>query len=526
MNHWKTLALAGIALPIAFGFTACQTTTVELEQIGRYESGLFAESAAEIVSFDAYSNRVFVINAKASTVDVLGLSDPTAPVLLGSIDAKALGGDANSVDTHHGIVAVAIQGESKQDNGLVAFYNAMDLSLIGQIEVGALPDMVKFSPDGRYVLVANEGEPNDDYSVDPEGSISVINLRRGIENARVRTAGFTDFNDKVDELRAAGVRIYGPNATVAQDLEPEYITISDDGRTAFVTLQENNAVAKVDVRRAKVIDILPLGYKDFSQPENAIDASNKDDGVNIKPWPVLGMYQPDSIDSYTINGDTYFVTANEGDARDYGGYSEEVRVKDLVLDTSVYSDPSLQDSENLGRLKTTTALGDADNDGKVEQIYAYGARSFSIWNASGDLVFDSGNDFETITAERFGDKFNNNNDENDGDSRSDDKGAEPEAIVLGKVLGKTYAFIGLERMGGIMVYDVSVPAETTFVEYITNRNLDVDPGEGVDAGDLAPEGFEFVPAHKSPNGKPLLMVGNEVSGTTTIYQIISKVPAQ
>ncbi len=547
MNNAKTLMLCAAALPMVVGFTSCKETTIELEQIGRYQSGVFAKGAAEIVSYDARSERAFVTNAESTTVDVLGMADPTSPVLLATIDASVLGGSANSVSAYKGVVAVAIEADNKQDNGVVAFYNASDLSLINTVPVGALPDMVTFSPNGKYVLVANEGEPSKDYKNDPEGSISVINLSAGIEQATVASADFKGYIGQEELLRSQGIRIFGPGANAAQDLEPEYITVSANGKTAYVSLQENNAIAVLDIASATVTDLLPLGVKDFSLENNALDASNKDDVVNIRSWPALGMYQPDSIDSFSYRGESYIVTANEGDARDYwfdaadeasclaaGGvefdeddgclsFSEEARVKDLDLDTTVFTDPTLQDKENLGRLKTTTTLGDADNDGLYEEIYAYGARSFTIWNESGAIVFDSGNDFEKITADRFGLNFNNDDEENDGDSRSDDKGPEPEALVVGKVLGKTYAFIGLERVGGIMVYDITVPAKSTFVQYISNRNFDVEPGEGVDAGDLSPEGFDFVPARRSPNGKPLLIVGNEVSGSTTVYQINTRI---
>lgn len=543
MKYSKSLLLCISALPLVLGFTSCKDSTVELEQIGRYESGVFAEGAAEIVSFDSKTNRVFVVNSNASTVDVLSLADPTSPQLLATIDATELGGGANSVATYKGLVAVAIQADNKQDDGVVAFYDAATLDLLNSVTVGALPDMVTFTPKGKYALVANEGEPSDDYQNDPEGSVSVIDLRRGVAKATVAEAGFSAYIGQEDALRASGVRIFGPGANAAQDLEPEYIAVSKNGKTAFVSLQENNAIAKVDIRSATVTDILPLGYKDYSLAENAIDASNRDDGVNITTWPALGMYQPDSIDTFSAKGKGYIITANEGDAREYlfdtadeaaceaaGGldydeddgclaYTDEARVDDLDLDPNVFTDATLQENENLGRLKTTTELGDADGDGLYEKIYSYGARSFSIWSEDGELVFDSGNDFEVITANEYGADFNNDDEENDGDSRSDDKGPEPEAIVVGKVFGKTYAFIGLERVGGIMVYDISKPSEATFVQYLNNRDFTVEPGPGVDAGDLSPEGFDFVPARRSPNGMPLLVVGNEVSGTTTIYQV-------
>lgn len=543
MRISKSLLLCMLVLPLVLGFTSCKNSTIELEQIGRYQSGVFAEGAAEIVSFDSKTNRVFVVNSNASTVDVLSLDDPSSPQLLATIDAAELGDGANSVATYNGLVAVAIQAETRQDNGVVAFYDAGTLQLLNSVTVGALPDMVTFTPRGKYALVANEGEPSDDYQNDPEGSVSVIDLRSGVANATVAEADFSAYIGQEDVLRASGVRIFGPGANAAQDLEPEYIAVSKNGKIAFVSLQENNAIATVDIKTATVTDILPLGYKDHSLAANAIDASNRDDGVNITTWPTFGMYQPDSIDTFRIKGKGYIITANEGDAREYlfdaadqaaceaaGGldydeddgclaYTDEARVDDLDLDPAVFTDASLQEDENLGRLKTTIELGDADGDGLYEEIYSYGARSFSIWSEEGSLVFDSGNDFEVITANEYGADFNNDDEENNGDSRSDDKGPEPEAIVVGKVLGKTYAFIGLERVGGIMVYDISTPAKAKFVQYLNNRDFSIEPGEGVDAGDLSPEGFDFVPAHRSPNGKPLLLVGNEVSGTTTIYQV-------
>lgn len=516
-----------LALGLAFTATAhASSPTLSLQMIGQHQTGVFDEGAAEIVTYDARTQRLFKVNADAATVEVLDIADPAHPTLVATIDASALGGSANSVAVHKGLVAVAIEADDKQAPGLVAFYDAENLALIHSVTVGALPDMLTFTPNGRYVLVANEGEPNDDYTVDPEGSVSVIDLRHGVKQARVRTAGFAAFNGMEDALRAKGVRIFGPGASAAQDLEPEYITISGDSRFAWVTLQEANALAVIDIDQAKVVDIKPLGTKDHSLPGNALDASNKDGGIHIAPWPIKGMYMPDAIASYRFGGRTYLVTANEGDSRDYDGYSEEARVKDLTLDPAAFPDAaSLQEDENLGRLLTTTANGDTDADGDVDDIHSYGARSFSIWTARGERVYDSGADFEIVTASRLPGAFNSNNDDNDSfDSRSDDKGPEPEGVALGHIKGRTYAFVGLERVGGIMVYDVTNPQQVRFVDYVNNRNFGVDaqlPDDTVNpvAGDLGPEGLTFIAAHESPNGKPLLVVGNEVSGTTTVFQI-------
>ncbi|MGI8758507.1 MAG: choice-of-anchor I family protein [Acidimicrobiales bacterium] len=488
---------------------------VSLAPIGTYESGVFDESAAEIVAHDPASQRLFVVNAEAGVLDVLDIADPTAPTLISVIEAQG-DGKINSVAAGDGVIAAAVEAEVSQDPGAVELYDA-DGRLLAAVEVGALPDMLTFTPDGTKLVVANEGEP-DGYcvgGVDPEGSVSIIDLAGGIDNPTVRTADFTAYNDRADELRAAGVRIFGPGASVAQDLEPEYVAIDAGSTTAWVALQENNAFAIVDLASATVTDIVPLGFKDHSAEGNGLDASNTDGEINIDTWPVQGMYMPDGIDAYEHGNRTYIVTANEGDARDYDCYSEEARVKDLDLSGWPEAD-ELQDDANLGRLKTTTAFPTPE---PVTELYSYGARSFSIRDEAGNLVFDSGDDFERITAAALPEEFNSNNDENDSfDTRSDDKGPEPEGIEIGRAYGKTYAFIGLERVGGIMVYDITTPRHPRFVQYVNNRDFTGDAEAGI-AGDLGPEGLAFITAADSPNGKPLLAVGNEVSGTTTIYEL-------
>ena len=529
-KHVLAVAM-GLTLSVSAQAFHNKDYSLQLSPIGTYRTGVFDEGAAEIVAHDARNNRLFVINANDATVDVLDINDPSNPTLMDSISVSQFGDGINSVAVYKNLVAVAVEvvdsiDDSIQKPGKVVFYDATSLTYINDVTVGALPDMVTFTPNGRYALVANEGEPNDDYSVDPEGSVSVIDLKQGVTNATVRTADFTAYNGKEAELNAKGIRVFGPNASAAQDLEPEYITVSRNSRFAWVALQEANALAVIDIHKAKVVDLQPLGTKDHTLAENAFDASNRDTGINITTWPTKGMYMPDAISSYTYQGRTYIITANEGDSRDYDGFSEEERVKDLTLDPAAFPDAAtLQLDENLGRLKTTNVNGNTDGDSYFEEIYSYGTRSFSIWSARGKLVYDSGNDFETITAGAIPADFNSTNDDNDSfDSRSDDKGPEPEGIALGKIRGHTIAFIGLERVGGIMAYDISNPHKVKFLSYFNNRDFSVDaqlPDDSSNplAGDLGPEGLVFIPASKSPNGKPLVAVGNEVSGTTTIFQV-------
>jgi len=489
-------------------------STVRLTKIGGFAHG--GALAAEISAYDEVSKRLFVVNGALGTLDVLDFRSPAAPTKIATLSVNAFGSAANGVATHRGIVAVAVEAVDRTAPGTVAFYRAATLEPISSVTVGALPDMVAFTPDGRYALVANEGEPSDDYTIDPEGSVSVIDVTN-INFPTVRTADFTAFNGQAAQLRAQGVRLFGPGATVAQDLEPEYITVSEDGKTAWVSLQENNALAVVDVESATVSAVLPLGYKDHSIPGQGMDVSDRDGGVNIRTWPVFAMYQPDAIASYSVGGATYVVTANEGDARDYAGFSEEARVGSLPLNPAIFTDAvcggPCRANARLGRLTVTTTLGRNDDTGLYDALYAFGARSFSIWTGHGQLVWDSGDEFERITAERAtaGAQFNAGNSNNVLDDRSDNKGPEPEGVVVARFGAKTFAFIGLERVGGVMVYDVTHPHAPFFVDYLNTRSGTT--------GDLGPEGLAFIPAVRSPNKRPLLLVSNEVSGTTAVFEI-------
>ena len=914
------------------GATAAASAAPSFELLGSYNTGLSElESSGETVALR--KNRMYVTSAEAVALDIVNVSDPANPVLIKRVDLSAYGAAVNSVDvSSKNLVAVAVSAANKTDPGTVVF-----LTPNGHVKrtatVGALPDMVAFTPDGKKLLVANEGEP-DCYGPDckdPEGSVSIVTVVPMKRNLAVRTVSF----DGV--VVPSGVRIFGPGASVAQDLEPEYITIGEDGTTAYVTLQENNAVAVIDIAAAAVSDVRALGYKDFNtaptvhsyelthlpsirvaggqdiklggfsglyfegktkygklsfithtdrgpngeatgslrpfllpdfapqlvrleldpdsgdvaiteqiplargdgtpltglpntaidggtgntphndeipvdlfgnmlgldplggdfegvvvaadgsfwlcdkyrpalyhfestgkliaryipigthaaagevepargtagvlgiealpavlgqrrqnrgfeglaiqdgklygfvqsplrnpptlgnstlnelknvrvvefdpatlatrqflyvldqppsggndsradkigdavalpgggflvverddyaQPEDPIDtitkkvytasledatdvsaldalydvgggvmksldemtvaeldgvgveplgkvlhvdlatagykevekveglafidadtiavindndfgvadividnntgtftlgaayvpepvvlgivqtdgldASDRDNLINIRNWPVYGMYQPDAIANVSIGGERYLITANEGDARDYDGFSEEERAGDLA---NLYpSLPELTDNAQLGRLTVTTAVPGGD----YSQPYVFGTRSFSIWNAAtGDQVWDSGSELEVRTAAAFPANFNSNNDENSFDNRSDNKGPEPEGVAVGKIRGNTYAFVGLERIGGVMAYDISNPTSPKFVQYLSNRDFSAEP-VGPDSG---PEIVRFIDAKDGPTHRPLVVVSNEISGTVSLWNV-------
>jgi DNA-binding beta-propeller fold protein YncE len=542
-----SLACAGLLSACGGGDDPVEKTPVSLAMVKiagfTHTDGQGGAGLAEIVAHDPVTKRLFVVNGAQGTLDVLDFSKADQPALIQTINSTTLWAEAggiNSVAVNNGFVALAVQASVKTNPGKVIVLRASDLSVAGSAEVGALPDMLTFTPDGKTILVANEGEPNSygqTDSVDPVGSIGVIDVS-GLSATGapivlpVRIAGFESFNSQKDALLAAGVRIFGPGARVDQDLEPEYITVSADGKTAYVTLQENNALAVVDIAKASVTAIKPLGMKDHSLAGQGMDVSNEDGGTNtnsgtptirIAPVPVKGLYMPDAIASYTVDGKTYLVTANEGDAREYTGIPggrEDPRVRDYCVsgfDTSVFGSAAatLGNDSNLGRLRITMFPGGTrtgkNNSGQCNELVAFGSRSFSIWDADAKLVFDSGDQLEQITKDLSNVAFNASNDNNTLDDRSPAKGPEPEAVVVGKFGSKHYAFIGLERVGGVVVYDVTNPQRPIFETYLNTR---------IGAtGDRGPEGLALIKAENSPTGKPLLVVANETSGTTAVLEI-------
>lgn len=561
---------------------------LNIEVVGRFNTGIYGKSAAEIVQFHKTSNSAFAINAADNQIEVIDLTNlPITAVgngitddSLSSVpftfaatvtvkndtgaDVNVALGEANSIAIYGDLLAIAVATPAKTSNGVVLFYNldaSGNGSFIKAVAVGALPDMLTFTPDGSKVLVANEGEPDTDYTLDPEGSISVINLTESVPADLAQTINLSsdmvfssdllsasDYDTDAKRkalLMAAGVKFAGPaGTTVAQDLEPEYITVAADSNKAWVSLQESNAIGIIDLTDM-TIEVKALGLKDWGQ--YLIDYTNEDEVASFAKLPnVYGLYQPDSIASYQWNGATFIVSANEGDSRDWDAYSEDIRAADIIdpdeLNKTFSTElQALYDvtggDDGLGRLKVTAALVDPDNDGVVEALYAYGARSFSIWDQNVNMVYDSGDDFGRISAALLGNNFNSAHTENKGDNRSDDKGGEPEAIDVGSIEGRTYAFIAQERSGDLFIYDVTNPFQATFAGHYINRDFDADfeldddladpcdPAEGLDctevplAGDLGPESIKFVPATDSPNGNPLLIIGNEVSGSVTVYQV-------
>ena len=518
-----------LALSVTQGIAECVSPDdsahpVSLRVVGRQSTGRWGESATEIAAWHPGSKRLFVVDAGRG-LRVIDLSDPATPRQVQEIIAEGV----TSVAVHGDLVAFVRQPKAKAERGTLELRTPA-LDPVASIQVGFGPDMVCFTPDGKRLLVANEGEADASGQPDPEGSIGVVDLAAGVARPSYRELRFGSFEARKSELAVRGLHCVSPKATLAQDLEPEYVAVAPDGARAFATLQENNAIAVIDLTpgRERVERIEPLGFKDFSKC--GLDASDKDGGPNIKPWPVLGLYQPDTVKCFVHDGAVWLATANEGEERERGDVQEPVRVGQLRHAL----DPALSAKENLGRLKVSSLRGDDDGDGVFERLYCFGGRSVSLWKVESDgsisQVWDSGSQIEREMARRLPACFNaDSKPGRTADTRSDAKGAEPEGIDIGVVSGRRLLFVGLERAGGVMSWDITDPADPSFVGWVNPRNPDADISADTDgdgkpdgpgaAGDLAPEGVLFVSATASPDGRPLLAVCNETSGTTTIVRV-------
>lgn len=555
------LALVGAAV-VGNGLVDAAPPRAGLVHVASVGTGSGA-AGAEIVAFDTASSSMLVTNGARNQVEVWSLTDPAAPSLLRVVSMDPYGISVQSVAAHKGVAVAVVAGARTSsvaeptvlDPGSAVFFDIATGAVLAAVGTGALPDAVAWSDDGRTVVIANEGEPRCVAGPDrtptadpllaenPEGSITIVDIgdNGGGNDARnfravARQVGFAGFNGQMAQLQAAGVRVgTWPGSTVAEDLEPEYPTIS--GKTAFVTLQENNAIATVDLAAGAVVAITPLGLKDHLAPANVIDPSDRDgDTSGGRPSvfrqiaaPVHGMYMPDTIAGLRHRGSTFLLTANEGDTREYfaglendedqpGCFADEARVGGLTLDASAFPNAAtLRTNAVLGRLKVTSVAPSVKNaSGAYTSLASYGGRSMSVWSADGRLVWDSGSRFEALV--HAADPANWPNlsvapptipawATSRYDDRSDDKGPEPEGLAVGSHKGRTYAFVGLERAGGVVVLDVSDPTTPEILQWVRV------------AGDISPEGLVFVPASEAPGGAPLLLVAHEISGTTAVFRL-------
>lgn len=513
--------LAALLMVVWLGTPSQADTEMELVAIGTFDSGV-GEGGSEIAKYDGWTRQMFITNGAEDRIDVVDVRDPAKMTLVRSIDLTDFGPSITSVDVVKGMGVAAVVGSPVTEPGTVVFFSPTSGKVLFSRKVGPLPDMVTFAGNGSAVLVANEGEPrcitasgdattDPTEAVNPRGSVSVIRIKNGVPG-QATDIGFSSLDTATAALQADGVRVpIWPGAVPSQDFEPEFITVS--GRYAYVTMQEANSVAIVDWVSAKLVGVKGLGLKSWENSFLGFDASDRDEAYNTAIWPVKNMYMPDAIASMRVGGKTYLVTANEGDGVEYFAgpvsddedqdlcYTDEARVKDLDLDPSVFAS-DIASNGKLGRLKVTTSYPSVEGDNGYTSLAAYGGRSFTVWDTSGNIVFDSGSGLEAIIRATVGEE--EWLDKHDG--RSDDKGPEPEGVAVGAPYGIPTIFVGLERSGGVMMFDASNPTSPDFVQWARTD-------------DVSPEGLQYVPAHSSVTGKPLLIVSYEISGTTVVFEI-------
>jgi 2',3'-cyclic-nucleotide 2'-phosphodiesterase (5'-nucleotidase family) len=519
-----------IIVKSASSFAGLGSGVMDGEEILRYSAGLYdAEGGVtEIVAYSQFSQTAYVVNGRAGLISGLDLSAARVGSLANiggaNIDVRALVekdgfvyGDVTSiaVSPDGTTLAAAIQHAGYDQRGrAVAFTVNSDgsLKIAGSFETGVQPDMIVFA-DNDTILTADEGEPRMGYdgAVDPRGSITVIRLSAG----SAQIADFTSYDAKRSELVRAGV-VMKKGAAPSVDFEPEYIAVSNGN--AYVTLQENNAIAVLDIAAVAFTGVYSLGVQDHARVAIDLDNSADNDGGAYSPRyydDTFGLRMPDGIAAYQASGKTYIITANEGDSRDWPGYLNEAEKRITATDGSETTKKVRFLSEDY---EGQPGLADGGAN------YLFGSRSFSVFEISGKgltLVYDSGPDFEGLTAQFLPEYFNCSNDDAAKDSRSNKKGPEPESIAIGTVTGKTYAFVTLERIGGIMAYDVTKPTAISYAGYLNSRDYDTffnDNEDGIGFDDSA-EGLAFIPAANSPTGSAILLAAFEVSGNVAAYSL-------
>lgn len=536
------LALGALILPSVVPANAAATLNVNL--LATISSGS-GEMGAEIPAYHAASKRIFATNGATNQIDIYDIANPSAPKKLKSVSLTAYGNNLTSVAAGlNSIVAVVGTNPTFGADGtpVVAEGKAVVMDrngkVISSVSVrGFQPDAVTFTPNGLTAIVAIEAEPicatdnpattsneSTDYTkaIDGEGGVAIINLANP-KSPRVKLANFNAFS--VSDARSAGLVINKIVNNVAKDVEPEYVTAVSDTK-AFVTLQEANGIAELNLASGAVTKIYGAAVIDRSVVET--DLSDKDKNTELITYPgVKSNSQPDAIASFQIGRDSYFATAGEGDSREWTCLTDDLRAGKLTVDSVNFANWAAQKVDAiLGRAKVDPNAGDIDMDGDIDVVTTRGSRSMSIFK-NGTLLWDSGSLLEKTMIEKFG--FANINGSHVlnatdktvldyiGQDRSDDKGPEPEGVAVGMIGKLRVAVLGMERTSSLAFFDITNPAKPTLLSWqqmqpLTSTSLNASSA-------WSPEGVIFVPAEKSPNKKALVITSYEMSGSLTIHQL-------
>ncbi len=510
--------ICSLLILMLIAFSGLQSQNLPFAIAHTYKAGAFDSSATGYISFDHTVQQLYSVNQQANGFEIIDYSDIYKPNVLQTVDVSGFISKIRCIESASGFVFVAGDGSSAQLPGKLLIYTSNGVYR-KQLSLGVTPDRMKFSHDDISLIIANEGIPDANYSTDPPGTVNIINTAAGVNfitQADVKTVDFTRLDTtNYDPL----IHIYSnAGQNPSEDVEPEAIAFSSDNQTAYIVLQENNAVAVVDIPSAKIDTVLGLGYRDYGM--KGLDASDQANSIMIDTYQGLyGIHQPSDIESFSHAGSDFTFSVNQGAPREYSGFNESVRVKNQPVDPSKFTNLShlLQDTV-LGRLFITSVFGDHNGDFLHDSLLSFGSRSVSIWDSSGTEIWNSGDQIAQLLASTHAVNFNSSaNSNNSYKLQSDNMGAEPSAVAIGEVDGNRYAFVSLYQMGGILVYDISDPYNPQFELFELNRDFNL-PANDPMAGDLGPIDLEFVPASRTNLNIALLFVANQVSGTINVYQ--------
>ena len=517
--------------------------TMKITEISSITSG-DGEGSAEIATYHAGSKRIFATNGVKNTIDIFDISDVANPKKVGSVELSPYGNDVTSVAAGKDVVVAVVNVSDKfsatgvptTTNGKIVVFDTAGKVLSSPDVLGVLPDSVSFAPNGTTALVAIEAQPvcakddpataakeDADYTKasDPVGGVTVVDLSDPTAPV-LKFAGFDQFT--VSEMRAKGIAVSSVVNNVSKDFEPEFATAIDNNY-AYVTIQEANAIGKLNIQTATFESITRAFESNVSKV--ARDTSDRDSGAGPRTYAnVVGASQPDAIAGFKMGSGNYFITANEGDAREYTCLNDDLRASALKVDPRRFADwKTLSGSAALGRAKVNPNNGDRDGDGDIDTIPLRGSNSMTMYR-NGLAIWDSADLLDQIQTAAFGvaningshslssDKATMNY---VGQDRSDDKGSEPEGVAVGMVGDRRIAVLGLERMSALAVFDITQPRVPVFIEWLQMLPTKATPAKDVKY--WSPEGIVFVPADKSPSGKALIITSYELSGSLSIHQI-------
>ena len=509
----------------------------------KFLGGASLPTGGEIV--DYANGKVLTTNSGNGTHKVEILTISSSGAFTGnstSVDLSSVFGGAaniNSVSSvladqrGFGVATVIPTGTGQADLGKIAIFNIESGAILKTLDVGYHPDSVTITPNGTKLVVVNEGEYGSTNSTIAEsvsrpGSISIVDissvssaaLAANLTQSKVTTIDFSSANlatgVSIAGLRNARLDTLTTKTANLADIEPEYATATNT--KAYITLQENNAIAVFDFATSKYSAIFELGTI-----EQLIDASDRD-GANSTTSiaindSVHGLPMPDTIANFSRSGSVFLMTANEGDARPDDADIARGSTLTANMTSAVAATAT---NTGIGRLNLLRFEGDDNNDGKIELPTMMGTRSFTIWNSSnGSLVYDSGSTLEMFAAANDFETFNTNSGSlSNTDTRSDDKGPEPEAIAYASLGGRDYAFVGCERQNGIYAFDITDLSMVKVVGYFNTISSTQDSG----AAYISPESIKFIPAASNPSGKNLLLVGYEGTGSNGSVAVFEFAP--